>query len=191
MNFLVLISLLLWTIDTLLLQAEMALFGSTPLPNLVVKALLIFLMIVAGFARFFAGSPRPIPKTIFRLWLGFTLFLMIETPLLILRFGFPADYVLFSYNAYYFAILLIPLFFYFRETLSESLITTTLLVFFVPLSLLGLAQSYVNATFEANGQTRSQPRASQRDAGEPGLQPHQTQTRDHDAREGEGRAARR
>jgi hypothetical protein len=144
-NFLVLISLLLWTIDTLLLQAEMALFGSTPLPNLVVKALLIFLMIVAGFARFFAGSSRPIPKTIFRLWLGFTLFLMIETPLLILRFGFPADYVLFSYNAYYFAILLIPLFFYFRETLSESLITTTMLVFFVPLSLLGLAQSYVNS----------------------------------------------
>ncbi len=145
MSFPIFILLILWTVDTTLLQAEMAALDSTPLPNVVVKALFILLLIVGGTVRFVSGKTQPIPRLVFRLWAAFTLYLIIETVILVLRFGYPADYLLFSYNAYYFAILLIPLFFCFRSTLSESTITTTLLLFFVPLTALGLAQYFTNS----------------------------------------------
>jgi hypothetical protein len=142
LSFVIFILLIVHTVDAMLLQAEMAVLGSTPLPNLVVKSTLILLLIFGGLTRVFAGRTHSVPRGIFRLWLGFIFFLMIETLILVLRFGYPADYVLFSYNSYYYAILLLPLFFYFRQTLAESSVTKTLLVFFVPLTLLGVAQHF-------------------------------------------------
>jgi hypothetical protein len=142
LSFTILILLIVHTVDAMLLQAEMAVMDSTPLPNLVVKVLLVLLIIAGGLARLISGRAQAVPRGIFRLWYGFTFFLMIETVILVLRFGYPTDYVLFSYNAYYYAILLLPLFFYFRGTLSEELVIKTLLVFFVPISLLGVAQHF-------------------------------------------------
>ena len=155
MSFTILILLIVHTVDAMLLQAEMAVLDSTPLPNLVVKATLILLLIVGGLTLAISGRAQAVPRGIFRLWFGFAFFLILETLILVLRFGYPADYLLFSYNAYYFAILLLPLFFCFRQTLPEPLITRTLLVFFVPLAFLGVAQhfsgSFLLPTESANG----------------------------------------
>jgi hypothetical protein len=132
---------MVWSVDGLLLQAEMALVGSTPLPNLVVKALLVFFMLAGVIKELFSGRTSPVPQSIYRLWFCFVIYLAAETVMFVERFRYPLTYILFSYNAYYFGILALPLYFYFRRTLHESLIVRTLLVFFVPLSLLGVAQN--------------------------------------------------
>jgi hypothetical protein len=141
-SFAILILFIVWSVDALLLQAEMALWHSTPLPNMAVKAIVILLMMVAGLTQIVSGRAQRVPQRILSLWFAFIFLLLIETPVFVLGLGYPTDYVLFSYNAYYFGILLLPLFFYFRETLSESLIIRTLLVFFVPSTLLGIAQHF-------------------------------------------------
>ena len=135
------LTIMVLSVDALFLQAEMAALDSTPLPSLVVKSVFTLLLLIGGISHMISGRKSGIPRPVFILWLSFVLYLMVETLVLVLRFGYPADYVLFSFNAYYFAILLVPFFFYRRQSLDESILTSTLVVFFVPLALLGIAQT--------------------------------------------------
>ena len=137
----VLLVLVVWTVDGLFLQTQMALLGSTPLPNLVIKVVLAFAILVVGFGRAISGRTTPVPRPIFLLWMAFAIYLMLETLLLVARFGYPADYVIFNYFAYYFPILLLPVMFYLRGILDESRIVHTLILFFIPLGLFGIAQN--------------------------------------------------
>jgi hypothetical protein len=140
-SFAIFLAIMLLSVDALFLQAEMAALDSTPLPSLVVKSVFTLLLLIGGISHMISGRKSGIPRPIFILWLSFILYLMVETLVLVLRFGYPADYVLFSFNAYYFAILLVPFFFYRRHALDESILTSTLVVLFVPLALLGIAQT--------------------------------------------------
>jgi hypothetical protein len=133
--------LLLWSVDALVLQAEMGLLDATPMPSLLVKAGLIIIVLIGGCSQAVAGRKSGIPRPMFILWISFIGYLIFETLLLILRFGYPADYVIFSFNAYYFAILLIPFLFYRRSSLDERLIRNALFVVFVPLAILGIVQT--------------------------------------------------
>src|SRR5690242_13161563 len=136
---------MVWSIDALFLQAQMVAVDSTPLPNLVVKAVFVALVLVGWLGRMLFGRNSSVPPSIFRLWLLFSIYLMVEILVLILRFGYPTDYVLFGYNAYYFAILLLPIFFSLQESLNESVMTWALIISFVPLALLGIAQNLSGA----------------------------------------------
>lgn len=134
--------LVVWSVDALFLQAQMAALDSTPLPNFIVKAVLTLLVLAGGLSRMVSGSRGAVPRPIFALWLGFVTYLVVATPILVLRFGYSVGYVLFVFSAYHFSILLLPFFFHLRQTLDESIITRTLLIFFVPLGLLGMAQHF-------------------------------------------------
>jgi hypothetical protein len=136
-----LLALMALSVDALFLQAEMAVFDSTPLPSLIVKSVFILLLLIAGFGQLLAGRSSGIPRTLFGVWLAFVLYLIAETVVLVLRFGYEPEYVLFSYNAYYYAILLIPVLFYVRRSLDEFIITRALLVLVFPLGVLGIAQN--------------------------------------------------
>jgi hypothetical protein len=135
---------MVWSVDALFLQAEMALLDSTPLPNLALKSVFVLLVLAGGLGQMVSGRANRVPRPLFMLWWGFTIYLLIDTGILLLRFGYPTDYVIFSYNVYYFGILLLPLFFYLGQ-IDESLMARTIVVFFVPLSLIGIAQNLTGA----------------------------------------------
>jgi len=138
----VLLILVVWTVDGLFLQTQMALFRDTPLPNFVVRVFLTLVVLAVGFSRVISGQTTPVPRSIFRLWVAFLIYLIVETLLLVVRFGYPADYVIFNHTASYFAILLLPVMFYLRGILDESRIVRVLIVFFIPLGLFGIAQNF-------------------------------------------------
>ena len=91
------------------------------------------------------GQASTAPPRLVSMWRLFSAYLLIETFYFLAHGDFSLTYILFNYNAYYFGILLLPLFFYFRESLDESLMTNTLILFFVPLGLLGIAQHFTGS----------------------------------------------
>jgi hypothetical protein len=138
--------LVFWYIDTLFLQIQMAVFGSTPLPNLVVKALFSLLVLLVALWGLLGSERTGIPRSLLLFWRFFVLYLVVELFVLRARFGYDYEYLIFSYNAYYFPIILLPAFFYFRRSIRESSIVKILWVLFVPVALLGIAQHFLNST---------------------------------------------
>jgi hypothetical protein len=140
-SFTIFLVAIIWSVNALFLQAEMAILDSTPLPNLAVKLVLALLVLAGGMSQLVSGRAVAAPRLVFRFWLAFTVYLMIEAGILLLRFNYPVEYLLFSYNVYYYAVLFLPFLFYLRQTLDEWLVARTLVVFFVPLSLIGIVQN--------------------------------------------------
>lgn len=138
--------LVLWYMDGLLLQIEMAALGSTPVPNMVLKVFFSFLVLLAAAWGALGSERTGIPRSLLLLWRVFVVYLVVELFVLANRFGYGYDYLLFSYNAYYFPIILLPCFFYFRRSIREYSIVRILFIVFVPVALLGIAQHFLNRT---------------------------------------------
>lgn len=105
------LALLVWSVDALFVQLQMLVLHSTPVPNIAVKMVFSAFLFAGAFSQLLAGVTNPMPKRLMSVWKVFILFLMIETVYLTVGCGNPLDYVVFSYNAYYFGILVLPLFF--------------------------------------------------------------------------------
>ena len=116
----------------------MAILHGTPLPNLAVKVVFLGIVVLGWLI-----SPRSngVPRRLRLAWAAFVTYVLIESAYFVFSMGYSLSFVFFSYNAYYFAILLLPMLFHFRQTLSESAVTRSLLLSFIPLSILGITQN--------------------------------------------------
>jgi hypothetical protein len=133
--------LLLWlliTVSGIPSQFQIALFdGQELLPSVVFKfALLAMLMLALVLLRGYLG-----PMRIMYLWWAFTAYLIIHALYLSIYKLYPIEYVIFSYNPYYFFILVFPLAFILRSAVPERAIVFCLITLFVPLSALGVYQA--------------------------------------------------
>ncbi len=141
----VFLALLIWSVDALFLQAQMLLLHSTPLPNLVVKAIFAAALVAGAFRQWLTGSSKATPAPLFRIWLLFAVFLLVETFYLMASYGLSLEYVLFRYNANYFRILFLPMFYCFEHSNEEDSISRALGYVFVPLAVLGVAQHFAGS----------------------------------------------
>lgn len=129
-------------VDGLLPQLEIFLFGGTvPFPTVLLKFLL-FLLVLGGITLKGRWS---VPRSILYCWLLFLVYLAFDALVLLVRFAYSLDYLIFSYNACYFYLLLLPGIYVFRGIMQEKTFLILLLSSFIPLACLGIAQYLLNA----------------------------------------------
>jgi len=128
-------------IDGLLPQVQMLLFsGSVPLKNVMVKMLLAVCLGGTLFLYTFrAGKILTLRQIMFPYAL-FLLYLIVHC--LLFRDSFPIDYLLFSYNAYYYYVIMLPL--AAHLSLSSESFSRWLFVLSIPLLFVGILQSVLN-----------------------------------------------
>lgn len=128
-------------IDGLLPQIEMSIFnGFIPLYTSTVK----ILFIVVGTFTLFLRKQVKVPKEILVWWLLLVAYILLQMIILSLRFGYSYIYIIFSYNAYYYSLLIFPLFYAFSGIISEKIFYRFLVFISIPLVILGLAQYFCN-----------------------------------------------
>lgn len=144
-------------VDGALPQLQMYLFdGTVPVPNVVVKVLLLAALVAAVPLNPGARVPRGIVGA----WIGFATYLALVAILFLYRFGYSLGDVLTTYSGYYYYTLVTPLFFYVAGTVPEKRIVKSLLLLLVPLAALAIAQQVLkdplvatrarDASFEIN-----------------------------------------
>lgn len=140
------IALLLWflmEIRNLAAQTQIAFFGGTLLaPAVVFKVALLLTLVLAAFTA--RGRLRTSKMLI--VWAIFVVYLLFHMIYLAVRFSYPLDYIIFNYNTYFFHLLILPLMFTLRGSISERTIVFWLMFLFVPLAVLGVAQAILNDT---------------------------------------------
>lgn len=134
---------ILWVfliVDGIFPQLQMALFGEhVIIPSIALKFMLLLLLFIAAITLM--KQQATVPRGLFLLWWTFSIYLLIDALIFSVRFSYPLDYLLFSYNAYYFFLLILPLIFFANDLLSEKIIVFYLMSVYLPLAILGLAQN--------------------------------------------------
>src|SRR5215213_1488009 len=116
-------ALILWfmiVVDNFFPQVQIALFGGHILvPPLALKAALL---VVAVFAMLLStrGGRVALPRSVIVLCFIFILYLLVTGLIVANRFDYPVPYIFFSYNAYYFPLIVLPLMFFLKGTLPEK-----------------------------------------------------------------------
>lgn len=129
-------------IGSLMPLVEMAIFnGHVPVPTATLKFLLIPLLLVALVLR---RSVR-MPNDILFAWCALISYLVFDAANLLIRNGLPLEYILFSYNASYIILILLPMFFAVRETISQTTVTWWVIFFSAISIFLSIAQHYLNS----------------------------------------------
>lgn len=134
-------SILLAMIPGILPQLQMAIFHDRVIiPQAITKVILVLSLILL---MFFTGFKLNDYKIIL-VWILFFVYLCIHSLIISDTTRFPISSLLFSYNAYYFYLLIIPIYFFVEKTISEKKNIILLMWLFIPLSILGICQFLLN-----------------------------------------------
>ncbi len=134
--------LLLYIVDGILPQAQIAIFaGQVPIPAIILKFALTLIVAVSLLTHFYrSGSifwPRQI-KTVYFIFLGYLL-----VHLLLMLGEYPLNYLLLSYNNYYYFIIIFP--FVAGMSVNPKFFTRLMTFIGLPLIAVGMAQ-YVSSS---------------------------------------------
>jgi hypothetical protein len=133
--------LLLSVIDGLMPQAEMALFaGHVLIPAVVLKWLVIVIAVLGVLIKRKLGTSIPMLYA----WATLVTYLLFEALFFTLTTNYSPQYIVYSFEATLYFLLLLPLLYSFKETLEERQISTVITWLFVPLVLLGIWQGATN-----------------------------------------------
>lgn len=129
-------------IDGLLPQVQMLLLsGSVPLKNVMVKMVMVVCLGGALLLHAFKAGKVLALKPILLPYAAFLLYLTVH--FILFCNDYPVDYLLFSYNAYYFFLIMLPL--AAHLSLSSESFNLWLFTMSIPLLLIGILQSALNA----------------------------------------------
>lgn len=128
-------------IDGLLPQVQMQLFsGSVPLKNVMVKMVMAVCLAGALLLHAFRAGKVLALKPIMFPYAAFLLYLTVH--LILFRNDFPLDYLLFSYNSYYFFVIMLPL--SAHLSLNSESFNRWLFTLSIPLLFVGILQNVLN-----------------------------------------------
>lgn len=141
-SYFVIISIMLAVVTGFLSQVQMALFeNQVIIPQATTKVLLVAGIAVLLFVSKF--ELKAYKKLVIYWWL-FILFLLIHFIIISITTKLDLTSILFSYNAYYFYLLIIPLFLFSEKNIEENSILKILIYSFLPLAILGIGQFFFN-----------------------------------------------
>lgn len=127
----------LFLVDGVLPQLQMALFsGRILFPNILVKGVLILLLAACLFLHVYRTGKVKWPRRIKTEYFIFLTYLVGH--FLLLLGEYPLDYLLFTYNAYYFFILILPFTIY--APIDPKTFLRWLIIISIPALSLGIAQ---------------------------------------------------
>ncbi len=133
--------LLLSMIDGLMPQAEMALFsGHVLIPTVVLKALVIAVAALGVLIKPKLGTTRQVLYA----WVALVTYLIVEALFFTLTTRYSSIYILYSFEATLYFLLILPFMFAFKETIDEGQISTVIMWLFAPLVILGVWQGATN-----------------------------------------------
>jgi len=134
---LLIILFFLFLVDGVLPQLQIALFsGRILIPNIIVKALLISLLAAFLFLHAYVTGRVKWPRRIKTVYFIFLAYLVIHFFVMVREY--PLDYLLFTYNAYYFFLLILPFTIY--ASVAPKTFLWWLSILSVPTLSLGIAQ---------------------------------------------------
>jgi hypothetical protein len=120
-------------------QLQIALFGGSVLvPSIALKAALLAALCLAAFLL--SDQRTLVPRKLALLWWILFAYLIFDALFLVTYFSRSPTYVYFSYNSYYYFLLVLPLAFLCRGILSRRVVVCSVAVLFLPLAGLGIAQ---------------------------------------------------
>lgn len=130
-------SILLSIVTGLLGQLQIAFFsGRIVIPQAITKiGLLGSLSLLLLYGKFQVRH-----NNFVILWWLFTIYLLVHSLVISGTSEFTLNSLFFSYNAYYFYFLLIPFYIMVEKNVTDKVLVQSLLLLFIPLSLLGIAQ---------------------------------------------------
>ena len=133
--------LLLSMIDGLMPQAEMALFaGHVLIPAVVLKWLVIAIAALGVLIKRKLGTSIPMLYA----WTTLVTYLLFEAIFFTLTTNYSLTYILYSFEATLYFLLLLPFLYPFKEAVEERQISTVITWLFVPLVILGIWQGATN-----------------------------------------------
>lgn len=133
--------LLLSMIDGLMPQAEMALFaGHVLIPTVVLKWLVIAIAVLGVLIKRKLGTFSQVLYA----WAVLVIYLFFEAIFFTLTTSHSPQYIVYSFEATLYFLLLLPFMYAFKETVEERQVSSVIMWLFVPLVLLGIWQGISN-----------------------------------------------
>ncbi|MED3664708.1 hypothetical protein P4474_09405 [Geobacillus stearothermophilus] len=141
--YILIIILFFFLIDALFVQIQMVFTnGDIILPKIFLKGLLLIISLIC---MIFVKEIRVRHRNFIICWFIFLLYLIVNLIYMINKeTNYSIGYLLFSYNAYYFFIIIAPLILFFENTISPKNISKIFFVTVIPLAILGVAQFILN-----------------------------------------------
>jgi hypothetical protein len=122
-------------------QLEMFLFhGEVKVSQVIFKVLLLVVLISSFLFSKYTFKEQ---KYILILWWTFTIYILVEIVILPTFYGYDLNYILLSFNSYYFFFLIFPIVFILRSSVEESNINKILIFFSITTCLMGLLQYFL------------------------------------------------
>lgn len=133
--------LLLSMIDGLMPQAEMALFaGHVLIPAVVLKWLVIAIAVLGMLIKRKIGTSSQVIYA----WAALMIYLSFEGLFFTLTTNYSTQYIVYSFEATLYFLLLLPFMYAFKDTVDERRVSSVIMWLFVPLVLLGIWQGATN-----------------------------------------------
>lgn len=134
--YIITILLILFITSGIFQQIQIILLkGKIIYPTIALKILILIILLYYNFMN----REIFLYKPILSYWILFFCYLIVDI-IFLLNNELSFTYILFSYNAYYYFYLLIPIFMSLKGKINEEKITQLFLGLFIPLSILGIAQ---------------------------------------------------
>lgn len=135
------VTLLLSMINGLMPQAEMAVFaGHVLIPAVILKWVMILIAVVGVLIKAKSGATRHVIYA----WVVLGAYLVIEAIFFTLTTSFSSIYILYSFEASLYFLLIVPFMFVFKESVNERHVFILIMWLFVPLVILGIWQDVSN-----------------------------------------------